>query len=82
MAVRSSASRVLQALRQRGLLLQPARSFSSVNSDALDEVYSAARPPTVCFLGAPGVGKAWVSGSQTGQRTTQLRFRLELLLLS
>lgn len=53
MALRSSASRVLQALHQRGLLLQPARAFSVATSDALDEIYSSARPPTVCILGPP-----------------------------
>ena len=53
MALRSSATRVLQALHQRGLLLQPARAFSVATSDALDEMYSSARPPTVCILGPP-----------------------------
>ena len=53
MTLRPGASRVLQALQQRGLLLPQARAFSELASDAIDSIYSSARPPTVCFLGPP-----------------------------
>lgn len=46
MAVRYSASRVLQRTLQR-------RTFSVLESDELDAIYASARPPTVCFLGPP-----------------------------